>query len=168
METRINIHNGDITKLYVDAVVNAASNPLLGGKGVDGAIHRATGKDMLTECTKLNGCETGDAKITKGYNLPAKYVIHTVGPVWGPNTEEKDRLLASCYRRSLQVALENNVRSIAFPNISTGVYQFPPERAAKIAISEVEKFVSETSGIESITFVTFTHSNYEIYRRLLY
>ncbi len=167
METRIRLHNGDITKLYVDAIVNAAKNTLLGGRGVDGAIHSAAGKELLEECRKLNGCETGEAKITKGYKLPAKHVIHTVGPIWGPNPEQKDRLLASCYRKCLEVAVENSVKSIAFPNISTGVYSFPQERAAKIALAEVKKFLKENSEIKSVTFVTFTQSNYELYRRLL-
>ena len=167
MEARITIHNGDITKLYVDANVNAAKTTLLGGGGVDGAIQAAAGKELLEECKKLNGCESGNAKITKGYKLPAKYVIHTVGPIWGPDPEEKDRLLTLCYRRSLEVALENGVKSIAFPNISTGVYGFPQERAAKIAIAEVKKFLRENSGIKSVTFVTFTQSNYELYTRLL-
>jgi len=167
METQIGIINGDITKLHVDAIVNAAKNTLLGGGGVDGAIHTAAGKELLAECKKLNGCETGDAKITKAYKLPAKHIIHTVGPIWGPNPEEKDRLLASCYRRCLEVALENGIKTIAFPNISTGVYRFPPERAAKIAIAEVKKFVTENSEIQSVTFVTFTQSNYELYKRLI-
>ncbi len=167
METKINIHNGDITKLYVDAIVNAAKTTLMGGGGVDGAIHAAAGKDLLEECKTLNGCETGDAKITKGYQLPAKYVIHTVGPVWGPNAEEKDNLLASCYRRSLEVALENGIKTIAFPNISTGVYRFPAERAAKIAVAEVKKFISKNKGIDQVIFVTFNYTNYELYKNLL-
>jgi O-acetyl-ADP-ribose deacetylase (regulator of RNase III) len=167
METRIRIHNGDITKLYVDAIVNAAKTTLTGGGGVDGAIHAAAGEELLKECKTLNGCETGDAKITKGYKLPAKYVIHTVGPVWGPDPEEKDKLLASCYRRSLEVALENGIRTIAFPNISTGIYRFPAERAAKIAVAEVKKFVNENKGIDEVIFVTFNFTNYELYKNLL-
>lgn len=167
MRAKLRIHYGDITKLKVDAIVNAANNKLLGGGGVDGAIHRAAGKELLEECRKLNGCETGDAKITKGHKLPAKYVIHTVGPVWGPNPEEKDELLASCYRRSLELAITHGIKTIAFPNISTGIYNFPPKRAAKVAIAEVKEFIVKNSGLEEVIFVTFGHTNHELYKELL-
>ncbi len=157
---------GDITKLKVDAIVNAANNSLLGGGGVDGAIHEAAGWELLEECRGLNGCNTGDAKATKAYRLPAKYVIHTVGPVWMPRhvdgTEEK--LLASCYRRSLEVGEELDAKSIAFPAISTGIYGFPKELAAKIAVSEAASF---NDKIESIFFVCFDKETYAIYERLL-
>ncbi len=143
MFKKVEIHKGDISKLKVDAIVNAANNTLLGGGGVDGAIHRAAGKKLLEECKKLNGCKTGEAKITKGYNLSAKNVIHTVGPVWNGGKHNEDELLASCYCNSLKLAVENGIKSIAFPAISTGVYRFPLERATKIAIDEVTKFLKE-------------------------
>lgn len=164
---KIELHYGDITRLKVDAIVNAANNSLLGGGGVDGAIHRAAGKQLLEACKKLNGCETGDAKITKGYDLTAKFVIHTVGPVWKFGSKREDDLLASCYRRSLELALEHGIKSIAFPNISTGVYHFPIEKAAKIAIHEVQKFLAKHPQIEKVVFVAFTKSNQELYENML-
>lgn len=140
---RLEVVIADITKQAVDAIVNAANKTLLGGGGVDGAIHRAAGKDLLEECRMLGGCETGSAKITQGYRLPAKHVIHAVGPVWGGDKEDKDRLLASCYRTALQIASDQRLESIAFPAISTGIYAFPADRAARIAVGTV---VAELSG----------------------
>jgi O-acetyl-ADP-ribose deacetylase len=161
------LYQGDITKLKVDAIVNAANTSLLGGGGVDGAIHRAAGKELLAECSTLNGCATGDAKITQGYNLPTRYVIHTVGPVWNGGKYNEHEKLASCYRRSLEVAIENGVNSIAFPNISTGVYGFPKREAAEIAIREVTGFLHNHSKIEQVIFCVFDDDNYQIYNRLL-
>ena len=155
--TRLEVVVGDITKLAVDAIVNAANRTLLGGGGVDGAIHRAAGPQLLEECEKLGGCETGDAKITAGYKLPAKHVIHAVGPVWGGDKEEKDRLLASCYRTALALAADRKLTSIAFPAISTGVYAFPPDRAARIAIGTVVSEISaEPRGIARVIFCCFS------------
>ena len=164
---KITLIQGDITKLKVDAIVNAANRSLLGGGGVDGAIHRAAGKQLLVECKTLNGCETGDAKITKAYNLPAKYVIHTVGPVWYGGKSNEEELLASCYRRSLELAVENNIHTIAFPNISTGIYRFPKEKAAKIAIKTVQQFLAVNAKIQEVIFVTFDSDNYQIYQKIL-
>ncbi len=164
---KITLHQGNITKLAADAIVNAANKSLLGGGGVDGAIHRAAGKELLEECRTLNGCETGDAKITRAYNLPSKFIIHTVGPVWNGGNYNEDELLASCYRRSLELALENNIKSIAFPNISTGIYRFPKEHAAKIAIRTVKDFLLLHPEIEEVIFVVFDTSNYLIYKELI-
>ncbi len=165
--TEIKLFKGDITILKVDAIVNAANNSLLGGGGVDGAIHRAAGSKLLDECRTLNGCETGDAKLTQGYNLPSKYVIHTVGPVWrGGNSNEK-KLLQSCYTKCIQIAMENNFKSIAFPNISTGVYGFPKKSAAQIAINTVTSICKTPSSLEEIIFVLFDDENYNIYINLL-
>ncbi len=166
-KSRIELIQGDITKLQVDAIVNAANSSLLGGGGVDGAIHRAAGPGLLEECRTLNGCPTGDARITKGYLLPAKYVIHAVGPRWKGGGRGEAELLASAYRRSLEVAAENHVRTIAFPNISTGIYGFPKEPAAEIAIREVKRFLEKHPEIEKVIFVTFDRENYELYRRKL-
>lgn len=163
MINKIEIHKSDITKLKVDAIVNAANTSLLGGGGVDGAIHRTAGKELLEECKTLNGCKTGEAKITKGYNLPAKYVIHTVGPVWSGGNSNEDKLLASCYHNSLKIAVENGIKSIAFPAISTGVYRFPLERAAKIVIDEVTKFLNENIEIEKVIFAAFDEQTYNYY-----
>jgi len=167
MINKIEIHKSDITKLKVDAIVNAANTSLLGGGGVDGAIHRAAGKELLEECKTLNGCAAGEAKITKGYNLPAKYVIHTVGPVWNGGKHNEDELLASCYHNSLKIAVENGIKSIAFPAISTGVYRFPLERATKIAIDEVIKFLNNNDEIEKVIFAAFDEQTYNYYAEAL-
>ncbi len=168
MTTQLIVTQGDITKLYVDAIVNAANNSLLGGGGVDGAIHRAAGPALLQECKTLNGCATGEAKLTKGYNLPAKYVIHTVGPVWHGGRNGEKELLRNAYLNSLQVALGNNIRTVAFPNISTGVYHFPKELAAKIAVQTVRGFVTDhPDGFDEITFVCFDEANHALYKALL-
>jgi O-acetyl-ADP-ribose deacetylase (regulator of RNase III) len=165
---KIKLHRGDITRLNINAIVNAANKTLLGGGGVDGAIHRSAGKQLLEECRTLNGCETGDAKITKGYNLPAKFVIHTVGPVWNGGKYNEAEKLASCYQRSLKVAVENGVKTIAFPNISTGVYGYPKNEAAQIAIREVHRFLEKNSEIEEVIFCVFDNENFEIYQRILH
>lgn len=163
--TRLSAVCADITTLTVDAIVNAANTMLLGGSGVDGAIHRAAGPDLLKECRLLNGCQTGDAKITKGYRLRARYVIHTVGPIWQGGTKGEPELLASCYRRSIEVARENNVSTLAFPGISTGIYGYPVEFAARLAVSTVS--ATTTEGIQEIVFCCFSESDLKIYLRLL-
>lgn len=163
----IQLYQGDITQLHVDAIVNAANRSLLGGGGVDGAIHRAAGPRLLEECRKLNGCETGEAKITQAYRLPCRFVIHTVGPVWyGGKIGEKE-LLASAYRNSLRLASEYKLQTIAFPNISTGVYHFPKELAAQIALETVDHFLTENTLPESVIFCVFDDENYQIYESLL-
>jgi len=158
----MNAIQADITTLEVDAIVNAANSRLLGGGGVDGAIHRAAGPDLLEECRLLHGCKTGDAKITKGYRLPAKHVIHTVGPIWNGGKSGEREKLASCYRRSLEVAVENNLRSIAFPSISTGVYRFPLEQATTIAVETIRDFVKE-HPLE-VTFCCFSAKDLGTYQ----
>jgi len=158
--------HGDLTALAVDAVVNAANSTLLGGGGVDGAIHRAAGPELLEACRKLAGCRTGDAKITAGYRLKARYVIHTVGPIWAGGARGEAQLLASCYRRSLQIAVEHGLASIAFPSISTGAYRFPIERAASIAVATVRE-ASAQQPLEEVIFCCFSHEDLAIYQQLL-
>ncbi len=155
----------DITKLSVDAIVNAANTSLLGGGGVDGAIHRAAGRELLHACAALGGCDTGDAKATPGFRLPAKWVFHAVGPVWSPG-RDVDRELAGCYRRSLELAREHAVKSVAFPAISTGIYRFPKQRAAEIALHTVRE-AAPASGVEQVIFCCFDEETERIYRRLL-
>ena len=164
---QIELVRGDITKMEVDVIVNAANNSLLGGGGVDGAIHRAAGPDLLEECRTLDGCETGEAKITKSYMLPSKFVIHTVGPVWHGGENNEPELLASCYINSLQIAVNRKLKSIAFPNISTGVYRFPKNMAAGIAIRTVNSFLKENKELKTVYFVCFDKDNYEIYKEKL-
>lgn len=164
---KIKIIKGDVANVEVDAIVNAANTTLLGGGGVDGAIHRAAGPKLLEECKTLGGAGTGEAKITKGYNLPAKYVIHTVGPIWRGGSFNEEELLKNCYRNSLKVALENGIESIAFPSISTGAYRFPIEKAAPIAIKEVKNFLEEHKEIKEVIFVLFSDEDLEIYQKEL-
>jgi O-acetyl-ADP-ribose deacetylase (regulator of RNase III) len=164
MHHRIEIVEGDITQQAVDAIVNAANRSLLGGGGVDGAIHRAAGPELLEECRTLGGCQTGQAKITRGYRLPARYVIHTVGPVWQGGDRQEDALLADCYRNSLTLAERHHLRSIAFPAISTGAYGFPIARAAQIALTETKRFLESNQTIEKVVFVCFGSSDFRVYR----
>jgi O-acetyl-ADP-ribose deacetylase (regulator of RNase III) len=158
---------GDITCQKVDAVVNAANSTLLGGGGVDGAIHRVAGPQLLEECRQLGGCLTGEARVTRGYQLPAKYVIHTVGPIWRGGHRQEDDLLRSCYMNSMRLAAENQVRTIAFPSISTGAYGFPIERAARIAVTTVAECLASLSVIEKAIFVCFSRDDYNVYRNEL-
>lgn len=167
MKNRIEIHKGDITTLKVDAIVNAANTSLLGGGGVDGAIHRAAGPELLEFNRKLGGCETGEAKISPGFKLLVKFIIHTVGPVWNGGKNNEDELLANCYKNSLKLAVDKKVKTIAFPAISTGVYHFPLERATKIAVTEVKKFLEKNNSIEKVKFVCFDEETYNVYKREL-
>lgn len=164
MINRLDVIKGDITKQVVDAIVNAANTSLLGGGGVDGAIHRAAGPELVMECRELHGCKTSQAKITKGYKLPAKSVIHTVGPVWQGGNKGEDGLLAGCYKNSLELAVKNGVKTIAFPSISTGAYGFPVERAAGIAINEIKRFLDTDSNIEKVLMVCFDEGTFRAYR----
>lgn len=164
IKERIAIIDADITWQAVDAIVNAANSSLLGGGGVDGAIHRAAGPQLLAECRTLGGCPTGEARITKGYNLPAKYVIHTVGPVWEGGGENEDHLLQNCYRNALKLVVEHAIRTIAFPSISTGIYGFPIERASRIAAKTVKAFLEQEQRIEKVWFVCFGRHDYQVYQ----
>ena len=168
MPEGMKIYQGDITTLEVDAIVNAANNSLLGGGGVDGAIHRAAGPGLLAECVTLGGCNTGEAKITGGYDLPSKHVIHTVGPVWDGGRANEDALLADCYRNSLKLGEENGLRMVAFPAISTGVFGFPKERATRIAVREVRAFLDQDVGVEQVIFVCFSERDFDMYQRVLH
>lgn len=171
LNDKIKVIKGDITKISVDAIVNAANNSLLGGGGVDGAIHKAGGSSILEECKKIRakqgGCKTGEAVITTAGKLNAKYVIHTVGPIWHNGQNNEEQLLANCYESSLKLATNNEVKTIAFPNISTGVYRFPKELAAEIAVNEVKTFLKDNSSIEEVMFVCFSDENYNIYYNFL-
>lgn len=164
---RIELYHGDITRLEVDAIVNAANSTLLGGGGVDGAIHRAAGPELLVACRALGGCPTGEARLTPGYRLPARWVIHTVGPVWHGGHGREAELLASAYRSSLEIARDHQMKSIAFPNISTGVYGFPKNQAALVAIRTVRKFLTENQWPEKVIFVLFDQENLGIYQETL-
>ena len=167
MIARLRAIRADITILSVDAIVNAANNSLLGGGGVDGAIHRAAGPQLLAECRMLGGCATGEAKITAGYRLKARHVIHTVGPVWQGGKRNEPELLASCYRRSLEVAADNDLVAVAFPSISTGVYGYPKDAAASIAISTVLAFLTAPSALREVTFCCFSQGDLTLYESLL-
>ena len=164
---KIEIVKGDITKLKVDAIVNAANSSLLSGGGVDGSIHRAAGPELLNYCRKLNGCPTGNAKITPGFKLQAKFVIHTVGPVWRGGNYNEENLLANCYKNSLKLAVDNKLKTIAFPAISTGVYGYPLEEAAKVAVKVVAEFLASNSLIRMVIFVCFDERTYSVYNQLL-
>jgi O-acetyl-ADP-ribose deacetylase (regulator of RNase III) len=165
-EGKIDIVRGDITALDVDAIVNAANTTLLGGGGVDGAIHRAAGPGLLAECRTLGGCEAGKAKITRGYKLPARFIIHTVGPVWSGGGRGEAEVLAGCYRNSLQLAVENGIKTIAFPAISCGAYRFPVPEAAQIAVETTRKFLASNDKIDKVIFVVMNDEILEAYRRL--
>jgi O-acetyl-ADP-ribose deacetylase (regulator of RNase III) len=164
---KIQLVRGDITTLPVDAIVNAANTSLLGGGGVDGAIHRAAGPKLLEECRTLGGCPTGEARLTKGYNLPARFIIHTVGPVWRGGRRQESTLLKSAYLSSLELAEAHHLKSLAFPNISTGIYGFPKNKAAQIALKTVKQFLNQHSCPETVIFCCFDEENYQIYQNLL-
>ena len=166
-EPPIEIVEGDITKQKVDAIVNATNTTLLGGGGVDGAIHRTAGPELLEECRKLNGCATGEAKITKGYHLPARWVIHTVGPVWRDGQHGEDELLANCYRNCFALAVQHGIRTIAFPSISTGAYRFPLERAAAIALTETKQILERDDSMEKVLFVCYGQGARDTYQRVI-
>jgi O-acetyl-ADP-ribose deacetylase (regulator of RNase III) len=167
MVPTIKVIQGDITQVKADAIVNAANSSLLGGGGVDGAIHRAAGPGLLAECKQLGGCPTGQARLTAGYQLPARQVIHTVGPVWSGGDRDEDQLLASCYRESLQLARDNGLNSIAFPSISTGVYRFPFERACRSAVRECRSFQSRNNAPQEVVFCCFSEQDAELYQKVV-
>ena len=167
MTTKLHAIRGDITTLETEAIVNAANSSLLGGGGVDGAIHRAAGPELLQECRLLGGCKTGDAKITKGYRLKARHVIHTVGPVWHGGKSNEPEQLASCYRRSLEIAVGSSLSSIAFPCISTGAYGYPPESAAEIAVKTVRRFVETETLLKEVVFCCFSEEDLQLYQQAL-
>ncbi|MGV3662035.1 MAG: O-acetyl-ADP-ribose deacetylase [Prosthecobacter sp.] len=167
MNTALEALQADITTLDVDAIVNAANSSLLGGGGVDGAIHRAAGRELLEECRLLNGCRTGEAKMTKGHKLRARHVIHTVGPIWNGGTQREPGLLRACYENSLKLAAEHGLQSMAFPCISTGVYRFPPDQAAQIAVDTVREFMREPSSVRRVIFCCFGKSDFDLYQALL-
>lgn len=164
---KIEILRGDITKLEVDAIVNAANTTLLGGGGVDGAVHCAAGPELLADCRRLAGCEPGQAKITRGYHLPARFVIHTVGPVWHGGQQDEAETLADCYRNSLELAVKNEIRTIAFPAISCGAYGYPVEQAAHIAVATTRDFLATSEEIQKVIFVVWSEDVYQAYRKLL-
>jgi O-acetyl-ADP-ribose deacetylase (regulator of RNase III) len=164
---RIHVHTGDITKLAVDAIVNAANTSLLGGGGVDGAIHQAAGPELEFECRMLNGCKVGDAKLSEGYRLPARHIIHTVGPVWQGGGKGEAEMLASCYRRSLECAVDKNCRTVAFPAISTGVYGYPKDQATQIAVGTVSAFIGQNAVPETVVFCCFDQQMAELYQQAL-
>jgi O-acetyl-ADP-ribose deacetylase (regulator of RNase III) len=167
MTTLFRAELADITQLHVDAIVNAANSTLLGGGGVDGAIHRAAGPELVQECRLLGGCKAGDARITKGYRLPARFIIHTVGPVWRDGTRNEEEVLASCYRRCLEVAAKYSINAIAFPSISTGIYGFPIEKACPIAVSTTRSFISQGSAINEVIFCCFSPGDLRQYESVL-